>query len=287
MEREGSYLGETPPGLTPAVFAPGIISKAGFHLHSSLAFSPDGTEICFTGIVFEPESQGTIWCLRRGADTWGEPKIAPFSGIHNDDSAVFSPDGRRLYFTSGRPVGEHDGSSDLNIWYVEREGESWGEPIYAGHTINSDYSDFRLSFAADSTIYLSSDREGHADGTFDIFVSRKSPDGYSKPEKLGRAVNTPATEQIAFVSPDERYLIFYRYDRNEKDDTGLYISFRGDDGHWSIAKNMGGSFNSPPEAVTQAASLSPDGEYVFFLRRRHEAIYWVEVSAVASLGDGP
>lgn len=41
------YLGQKPPGMIPEMFAPGIISKAGFHLHSCVAFSPDGKYIFF------------------------------------------------------------------------------------------------------------------------------------------------------------------------------------------------------------------------------------------------
>ena len=58
---KGPYLGQKPPGLTPEVFAPGIISKAGFHLHSSLAFSPDGRKVYFTKFIPEPEVQSTIY----------------------------------------------------------------------------------------------------------------------------------------------------------------------------------------------------------------------------------
>ncbi len=47
--------------------------------------------------------------------------------------------------------------------------------------------------------------------------------------------------------------------------------------------NMGALFNSPAEAVTQAASLSHDGKYLFFLRRFQEAIYWVDARMIEDL----
>ena len=43
----GDYLGQTPPGSTPVIFAPGIVSTAGKNEHT-LSFSPDGTEMFFT-----------------------------------------------------------------------------------------------------------------------------------------------------------------------------------------------------------------------------------------------
>ena len=279
----GPYLGQRPPGKTPEVFAPGIISRAGFHLHSSLAFSPDGKEVYFTKYVSEPEVQGTIWRMKQEGDVWGDAVIAPFSGVYSDDSPVFSPDGRRLYFASTRPVEARDDSDDLNIWYVERRGEGWSEPVYAGDVLNSPYSDFRLSFTSDGTVYLSSDRDDQDNKTFDIFASRRISGGHGVLEKIGDAINTPVTEQIAYVAPDGSHIVFYRYNREKTDETGLYVSFRDEDGSWSVGATMGDAFNSPPEAVTQAASLSPDGKYLFFLRRRHESIYWVDASVIEDL----
>ena len=46
---------------------------------------------------------------------------------------------------------------------------------------------------------------------------------------------------------------------------------------------MGEMFNAPVEQITQAASLSPDGKYLFFLRRLDEAIYWVDAKAIKKL----
>ena len=38
------YLGQKPPGLTPEIFAPGIVSTS-YYNHCTISFSPDGSEI--------------------------------------------------------------------------------------------------------------------------------------------------------------------------------------------------------------------------------------------------
>lgn len=43
----GPYLGQKPPGKTPTIFAPGIISIADF-AEIRIAFSPDGSECFFS-----------------------------------------------------------------------------------------------------------------------------------------------------------------------------------------------------------------------------------------------
>ena len=277
------YLGQKPTGMLPEIFAPGMISNAGFHLHSCVAFSPDGDEIYFTHMVFKPERLGTIYSVKWENGQWTRPRVASFSGLFTDDSPTFSSDGQKLYFTSNRPVHENDQTDDLNFWYVTRTDSGWSDAVYGGDVLNSDYCDFRLSFSKKGTVYLSSDRD-HQDGrTFDIFKSRLDHNGYSSPKIMDQAITTPITEQICFISPDESYMVFYRYTRNNPDGVGLYISFRQKDGSWTEGKNMGPMFNAPVEKVTQDASLSPDGKTIFFLRRYEEAIYWVDAGVIDDL----
>ncbi len=49
----GPYLGQTPPGATPELFAPGIISY-GFH-ELRITFSPDGNRVFFASNRDNPE----------------------------------------------------------------------------------------------------------------------------------------------------------------------------------------------------------------------------------------
>ena len=97
------------------------------------------------------------------------------------------------------------------------------------------------------------------------------------------AITTPITEQIGFIAPDESYIIFYWYSPTNREGVGLYISFRRENSSWAEGKNMGPLFNAPTESCTQAASLSPDGKYLFFLRRYDEAIYWVDAKVIEYL----
>ncbi|MCU0472303.1 MAG: hypothetical protein MUC93_02905 [Bacteroidales bacterium] len=66
----GSYLGQNPPGLTPEVFAPEIISTDAHEF--SCCFSPDGNEIYFTRMNPE-ERQNYIMFTRLTDGSWTEP----------------------------------------------------------------------------------------------------------------------------------------------------------------------------------------------------------------------
>jgi hypothetical protein len=52
------------------------------------------------------------------------------------------------------------------------------------------------------------------------------------PEKLGDAVNSPELESSPYIAPTGEYLVFWRR-------SGLFVSFRQDDGSWGKAVNMG------------------------------------------------
>jgi hypothetical protein len=99
---EGPYLGQKPPGMTPELFAPGLVSR-GFHEHS-LTISPDGKEMFFV-MADAGYSVYRIGYLRSENDAWAVPQLAPFSSDHHDFGPTFAPDGRRLYFASSRPFG--------------------------------------------------------------------------------------------------------------------------------------------------------------------------------------
>ncbi|MFC1784813.1 hypothetical protein ACFL0J_04205 [Candidatus Neomarinimicrobiota bacterium] len=283
LKLTGPYFEQKLPGFIPEVFAPGIISKTGNHLHSCVSFSPDGKEIYFTYRTYEPVIKNTIYFMKQENNMWTKPQIAPFSGTYSDDGSTFSPDGKRLYFNSSRPVDSSDKSDDLNFWYVNRAGPGWGKPVYGGDILNTDSCEFRLSIADNGTIYLSSDRDYSGRREFDIFTLEYVKGDYAEPTIMDEAITTSITEQICFISPDESYIVFYRYNPNLPEDTGLYISFRNKNDSWSEGKNMGKLINEPIELVTQFASLSPDRKHMFFLRRYDEAVYWVNANIIEDL----
>lgn len=56
----GPYLGQTPPGMTPQVFAPDVFSDFKYTFCS--VFSPDGKEYYFAGTKSDDDKAG-IFCM--------------------------------------------------------------------------------------------------------------------------------------------------------------------------------------------------------------------------------
>jgi len=120
---KGGYLGQTEPGDTPQMFAPGIVSGHGFESeHSPAVFSPDLKEVYWT-----QKFRGPILYMEQKNGVWTAPKPAPFCSEYGDGEPIFSPDGKKLFFLSFRPLKPEGPSDKENMWYIDRTLEGWSE----------------------------------------------------------------------------------------------------------------------------------------------------------------
>lgn len=269
---KGPYLGQKPPGITPEVFAPGIISTEEKYELNSI-FSLKGDEFYFEISTTTPEEKKKgiyiyiIMVSKQVNGIWTKPEMAPFSGKYSTMDMCFSPDGTRMYFTSDWPF-PWDSAAKNHLWYVDRLEEGWSEPEILGPPIYSpDSTQSQPSIAKDGTIYF---RIGD-----DLYYSKNNNGEYSKPTNLGNAINSQYPESKPFISPDESFLLFVRYDMPESIDggRGLYISYKREDGSWTPAKNTNINGSLP--------KLTPDGKYFFFSRGGD--IYWADAKIIEDL----
>lgn len=264
----GPYLGQTPPGATPAAFAPGIVSSAGA-VEFAIAFTPDGRELFFTRRIEGGEN--ILLAARLGPDSWTAPEPAAFTGGFPADEPHVTPDGRRLYFGCLRPIPGAE-RPEWAIWYTERTpGGGWGEARYHGPGMYP-------SVARSGNLYLT-DVERTAGGGVVIYPWA---DGrYGPPQKLGGGVNAPRGAAHAFIAPDESYILFDSYHRpdGQGGEGDLYVCFRRADGSWGEAYNLGDAINTP--ATTFCPMVSPDGRYIFFSTCRD--IHWVSAGVLDEL----
>ena len=253
----GPYFGQKAPGIIPEVFEPKIISTGLDELNS--IFSPDGREFYFC--IRNSMGAVSIFQLKMENKIWSAPKLLPFASRFGDIDVTMSPDGKKILFSSRRPVpGSDKPKEDYDFWMAEREGNTWGNPIYLGEDINSDRHDFYPMMTNNGTIYFSSQREGP--GTNNIYRSELVDGKYAKAVKLGEAINTEHREFDPYISPDESILIFTSSRPEGLGSGDLYISFKDKDGDWTKAKNMGDKINT--HGSEYCSMISPDGKYLFF-----------------------
>jgi Tol biopolymer transport system component len=273
----GRYLGQEPPGLTPVVFAPGVVSTRANELNA--AFSPDGNELYFS---VSRAGRYTVMTTKFENVRWTDRSVATFSGEYSDVDPFVSADGEKLYYSSKRPMTGSGEAKDSDIWYVERmEGGAWSEPIHLGALNSQGQDDYYTSISSDGTLYFSK-FGGQGEGG-DLYWSRLSDGAYGEPELLGAPFSTGSSEHDPFIAPDGSYLIFTSNRPGGYGEGDLYVSFRNSDRTWSDPLNMGEGINSA--GYDYCAMLSPDGEYLFFTRTvdGNGDIYWVDAAIIGAL----
>jgi hypothetical protein len=309
----GPYLGQEPPGTTPKLFAPGIVST-GFN-ERDVTISPKGNEIYF-GLL--TGKQITIMCTKLVNGSWTEPEAAQFA---NDDrfyylEACLSPNGNKISFLSTYPPKGKEPKprwTYQNIWMCERNNDgSWSEPMM-DTVINQDNAQFYPSFTKDGTIYFT--KNDSKTRKPEIYRSRMSAGKYLLPEKLPSIINREGTTIYnTFISRDEDFLIACIDGIENEFNPGManyYVFFRDENDNWSEPVSFGPEINMKG-SIAMSASVSPDGKYLFFAAQKlsdeneqvlknktlanfiklsnsvqngNYDIYWVEAAVIDSLKD--
>ena len=256
----GAYVGTADPSgdATPVLFAPGVISTGDVFAST---FTPDGGTVVFTKVASgRPLLLMKSSLLASGA--WSMPEVLPFSGTYRDLDPAFSPDGRRLYFSSRRPVGPSpaDTTSLDDTWYVERTDAGWGTPVRAAGAVNSQAVDMYPNVTRRGTLYFDSSRSNRRMA----YRAEALPGGgWADPVLLSLAINGDSGASNLFVDADERYVVFAAQRPGGQGGADLHVSWRTPTG-WGPAVNLGPTINTP--ATEFCPFVSPDGKYLFFTR---------------------
>ncbi len=114
------YFGQPVPGLTPELFAPGIVNTDAIEFNG--VFSPDGREFFFGRHVAGVD---TMFHSVYADGRWSDPvRLPAFPGDVSGDMAV-SPDGRELYFLGQHPNEYAPENPTWDTWVSHRVGGEW------------------------------------------------------------------------------------------------------------------------------------------------------------------
>lgn len=259
-----AYLGQTPPGTDPKLFAPGVVSTGMFE--RDIAISPDGGEIYFTVAGYR-YAYSAISVVRRVDGAWKAPEVASFSGSGGGDGEpCLAPDGSRMLFYSTRP---HPGSAlpaPNDLWSAARAPDGWSAPVPLGPPVNTDGSEYFPSLARDGTLYFT--RQPKGERSHFIYRSRLVDGRYGEPEKLPAPLNAAPQQFNAFIAPDQSYLVVCIAGRPDSlGGTDYYVSFHNADGTWTEPANLGPRINTAGDGE-YSPYVSPDGKYFFFMSSR-------------------
>ncbi len=175
------------------------------------------------------------------------------TGHHEHSSAMFSPDGTQVFFTTA------DNSQHV-IWEIDKEDKRWGQPEVA--EFSGQYSDDRPFFSADgNTLYFESKRPV-SDSTestgWSIWYVEKMNGKWSdaKYDAVFTSMNI-ATPSIA----SNGNLYFCSSERAGEGSSDVYVSeFAA--GAYAEPQNLGNNVNS--EFMEAWLHIAPDESYLLF-----------------------
>ena len=129
--------------------------------------------------------------------TWSDLDKFPFNNKeYNVGHPSLAPSGNRLYFVSDMPGGK--GGTD--IYYCDKQGESWGSPQNAGEKINTSADEMFPFMAGDSLMYFSSN--GHVSlGGLDVYYT--NPFDAKPVANAGYPLNTHSDDFSLICYADE------------------------------------------------------------------------------------
>ena len=204
------------------MFAPGVVSTGDVFAST---FTPDGRTVVFT--KFAPPRPPTLMTSVLVDGRWSAPTVLPFSGVYRDLDPAFSPDGTRLYFSSGRPSGPSaaDTTSGVDTWYVTRFSNGWSSPIRLPEPVNGNDTDMYPSTTNRGVLYFDSFRSRPSRRL--VYRAEPRSDGtLGEPQALSPTVNADSGASNLFVDADERYVVFGAVRPEGAGGMDLYISWK-------------------------------------------------------------
>jgi Tol biopolymer transport system component len=188
---DGPYLGQTPPGSAPEVFAPGLVSITD-RRDTKAVFSPDGQE-CFIGTVVS--NTFTLLYTKVDSGHWTDIAEASFLNKTGKREPFITPDGEKLFFTG----------DVADIYVSTKSGDQWSAASKMGNPISTSSEEWHPTVTSDGTLYFCSTR----DGDYFVYRSRLNEGQYTEVERLDSTVNTSGySAWDPYIAADESYLIF-------------------------------------------------------------------------------
>ena len=258
----GDYLGQPKPSKKAEPFAPGILS-AQANYHSSVAFTPDGSELY--GKSMMPIS---FLYSKRVDDKWTNPDT--LKNMNYSDAPFISPDGKKFYFLAMQKV-QGQPMKEL-IYAMDKTSTGWSEPYPLPDIINSVPGiHWQASVDSKRNLYFGVRQNGGVISR--IYYSKFENGSYAEPKIVANLNDVDA--HSPYIAPDGSYLIV------STPVSGLQILFRKKDGSWtgckSITEIIGYSGHCP--------IVTHDGRYLFFVHNVGDKFipYWVDASFIEEL----
>ncbi len=153
-----------------------------------------------------------------------------------------------------------EGDEDIVVSYF-RNGQ-WTAAQSISPRINSPLNEGASTISADGKVMiLTSCDKRDSFGSCDLYITRKTENGWSKPRNLGKPVNSPYWESQPSLSADGKKIYFSSNRPGGNGGRDLWSTVYSD-GKWTQPVNLGKTINSFKDETTPF--IHPNGETIYF-----------------------
>lgn len=246
---------------------PEVVNRKDF-VQEFPSLTADQEMLVFTGVPKNEIAKKTgedIFVSYKKNGQWSEPQSisSRINTEYNEGTCAISADGKTLVFAccNGRR-----GLGSCDLFFSEKIGDEWTEPVNLGPKINSADWDSQPSLSADGkTLYFVSDR--YKRNRNDIFVAYRNAKGeWSMAVPLPAPINTPYDEFSPFIHPNGKTLFFASDGHVGMGGLDLFYSEKQPDGSWSEPKNLGYPINNYLDQVS--LFVTADGKKAYYADRK-------------------
>jgi outer membrane protein OmpA-like peptidoglycan-associated protein/Tol biopolymer transport system component len=184
----------------------------------------------------------------------------PINSAKNEVLPQITADGKQLFFSSYREGALGGMKHPMDVYFVEKANDEWGEVIQFQAPVNSDYNEACVGVSADGhQMYLYRGTNGG-----DLFISKFRKGRWQEPTAF--PFNTKAKESSMTISPDGRQLLFIRKQKGYRGT--LYTSELSEDSTWSEPVRF--VLDTPYDEETPF--FHADGKTLFFSSKGNSTI---------------
>jgi len=198
----------------------------------------------------------------------------PVNSISDEYMPQITPTGTRLYFTSVRKGGFDKPDPDNPLWfgedlyYVDQQGDKWGDPVLLPEPINSFNNDATSTFSGDgqTMVYVKCGLE-EGIGSCDLYIAQLEGGTWNKPVNMGNVVNSEDWDSQPSISADGTKIIFSSDRKDSYGGSDLYVIEKNQFGDWGVPSNLGPIINTP--FTEKSPYIAADGKTLYFSSYGH------------------
>jgi len=250
----------------PEPFAPSVSSGRRVYRGS---FAPDGRTFYFFEQVGSGESYRIVVAHLTG-DRWSVPERVDLGGDYSDLYPAITPDGRRMVFSSYRPIpGPAPARPNAHLWYSDLVDGRWGAPVFMARASTRGHYHSWVHVGEDGAVYFRDTTpdwsrketrvtrwDGREYGTPTVYAEADRWKGWRADVSVEGGLPGPGG-QLVFLDVATRNPI------TGAQASDLWVSMRGAGG-WSEPRPIGAGANTPGFDVFPF--FDPAGRHLYFVR---------------------